>query len=82
MLQLRRRKKAAWEIAAATGGPVSTVSRHLQAEGLGRLWRIEEAAHPPQRYEHLYAGSLFHVDAKRFGKIGRNARFLRDNQDL
>ena len=45
------------------------MSRHLQSEGLGRLWRIEEAEHPPQRYEHGSAGSLFHVDAKRFGKI-------------
>jgi transposase len=71
MLQLRRRKKTAWEIAAETGVSASTVSRHLQACGLGRLWRIEEALHPPQRYEHAYAGSLFHVDAKRFGKIGR-----------
>jgi transposase InsO family protein len=69
MLQHRRRRKAAWEIAAETGVPVSTVSRHLKAEGLGRLWRIEEASHPPQRYEHPHAGSLFHVDAKRFGRI-------------
>jgi transposase InsO family protein len=69
MLRLRRRKKAAWEIAAETGVPTSTVSRWLRAEGLGRLWRIEEAEHPPQRYEHPYAGSLFHVDAKRFGRI-------------
>lgn len=69
MRQRRLRKKAAWEIAAELGVPVSTVSRHLKAEGLGRLWRIEEAAHPPQRYEHPHAGSLFHVDAKRFGRI-------------
>ncbi len=69
MKKLRRRKKAAWEIAAEIGVPASTVSRYLQAEGLGRLWRLEEAEHPPQRYEHAYAGSLFHVDAKRFGKI-------------
>ncbi len=69
MLQLRRRQRAAWEIAAETGIPVSTVSRHLQAEGLGRLWRIREAEHPPQRYEHAFPGSLFHVDAKRFGRI-------------
>ena len=69
MLRQRRRKKAAWEIALETGVPVSTVSRHLKAEGLGRLWRIEEALHPPQRYEHASAGSLLHVDAKRFGRI-------------
>jgi len=69
MLRLRRRRKAAWEIAAETGVSASTVSRHLKAEGLGRLWRIQEAEHPPQRYEHPYAGSLLHVDAKRFGRI-------------
>jgi transposase InsO family protein len=69
MRQQRLRKKAAWEIAAEIGVPVSTVSRHLKAEGLGRLWRIEEASNPPQRYEHAYPGSLFHVDAKRFGRI-------------
>lgn len=69
MMRLRRRKKAAWEIAAETGVPTSTVSRHLQSAGLGRLWRVAEAENPPQRYEHAYAGSLFHVDAKRFGKI-------------
>jgi transposase InsO family protein len=71
MVQLRRRKKAAWEIAEVIGVPTSTVSRHLKAEGLGRLWRIEQATHPPQRYEHKYPGSLFHVDAKRFGRIER-----------
>jgi len=71
MLQLRRSKRAAWEIAAETGVSAATVSRHLQAEGLGRLWRIEEAEHPPQRYEHAYPGSLLHVDAKRFGRIER-----------
>ncbi len=69
MLRLRRRKKAAWEIAAEVGVSAATVSRHLKAEGLGRLWRIEEAENPPQRYEHAYPGSLFHVDAKRFGRI-------------
>lgn len=30
----RRHKKAAWEIAADIGIPMSTVSGHLQAEGL------------------------------------------------
>lgn len=69
MVRLRRRKKAGWEIAAAVGVSTATVSRHLKAEGVGRLWRIEEAENPPQRYEHAYPGSLFHIDAKKFGKI-------------
>ena len=80
MLQLRRRKKAAWEIAAETGLSASTVSRHLKAEGLGRLWRIEEAEHPPQRYEHAYAGSLFHIDAKKFGRIGGVGHAIHGNR--
>ncbi len=46
MLRLRRRKKAAWEIAAEVGVSAAPVSRHLKAEGLGRLWRIEEAEDP------------------------------------
>ena len=47
----------------------ATVSRHLQALGLGRLWRLDEAETPPQRYEHSRPGSLFHVDAKKFARI-------------
>jgi transposase InsO family protein len=69
MEQLRRRRKAAWEIAQALGVPVSTVSRHLQALGLGRIWRLEEAADPPQRYEHRAPGDLFHIDAKKLARI-------------
>lgn len=69
MEQLRRRRKAGWEIAHELGVPLSTVSRHLQALGLGRLWRLEEAEAPPQRYEHAYPGSLFHIDAKKFARI-------------
>jgi transposase InsO family protein len=67
--QRRRRRKTAWEIAQELELAASTVSRTLKKQGLGRLWRIEEQANPPQRYEHAYAGSLFHVDAKRFGRI-------------
>jgi transposase InsO family protein len=67
--QLRRRRRAGWEIAQALGVPVSTVSKHLKALGLGRLWRLERELDPPQRYEHAAPGDLFHVDAKRFGRI-------------
>ena len=67
--QLRRRRRAGWEIAQQLGMPVSTVSKHLKAIGLGRIWRLEEELDPPQRYEHPEPGSLFHVDAKRFGRI-------------
>ena len=67
--QLRRRKKAAWEIALETGVPVSTVSRQLKALGLGRIWRLEEEANPPHRYEHEAPGDLFHIDAKKLARI-------------
>ncbi len=69
MGQLRRRRKAAWEIALETGIPVATVSRQLKKLGLGRLWRLEEALDPPQRYEHPTPGSMFHIDAKKLARI-------------
>ncbi len=69
MEQLRRRRKAAWEIALETGIPTSTVSRHLKQRGLGRIWRLEEELDPPRRYEHARPGDLFHIDAKHFARI-------------
>ncbi len=69
MEQLRRRRKAAWEIALEMGIPVATVSRQLQQLGLGRLWRLEEALDPPRRYEHPNPGSMFHIDAKKLARI-------------
>ncbi|MCH8889986.1 MAG: hypothetical protein IH827_02735 [Myxococcales bacterium] len=35
------------------------MSKHLKQQGLGRLWRIEEAEAPLQRYEHRRPGELF-----------------------
>ena len=67
--QLRRRRKAGWEIGQELGVPASTVSRQLQRLGLGRLWRLEEAEAPPQRYEHARPGDLFHLDAKKLARI-------------
>ena len=69
--RLRRKKRTAYEISQETGVPVSTVSRQLKALGLGRIWRVEEAEAPPQRYEHARPGGLFHIDAKRLARIGR-----------
>ena len=37
MEQLRRRRKAGWEISQETGIPLSTVSKHLKESGLGRI---------------------------------------------
>ena len=67
--QLRRRRKAAWEIALDLRVPVSTVSRQLRELGLGRIWRLDEAEAPPRRYEHGAPGDLFHVDAKKLARI-------------
>jgi transposase len=67
--QLRRRRKAGWEISLETGLPVSAVSRHLKALGLGRIWRLVEELDPPRRYEHAAPGGMFHVDAKKFARI-------------
>lgn len=67
--QLRRRRQAGWEISQATGVPLSTVSRHLKALGLGRIWRLDEELDPPQRYEYSDPGGMFHVDAKKLARI-------------
>ncbi len=45
--------------------------RGSQRRGLARLWRVDEQAAPPRRYEHAEPGGLIHVDAKKLGKIGR-----------
>lgn len=69
MVQLRRRRKTGWEIAQELDVPVSTVSKHLKAEGVGRIWRLEEEADPPRRYEHAAPGDLLHIDAKKLARI-------------
>ena len=67
--QLRRRRKAGWEISEETGVPLSTVSKHLKDLGLGRIWRLEEELDPPQRYEYPNPGGMFHIDAKKLARI-------------
>ncbi len=69
MEQLRRRRKAGWEISQEIGVPLSTVSKHLKAIGLGRIWRLEEEQDPPRRYEHAAPGDMFHIDAKKLARI-------------
>jgi len=69
MVRLRWRRKAAWEIARELGVPVSTVSKHLKREGVGRIWKLEEERDPPQRYEHAAPGDLLHIDAKKLARI-------------
>jgi transposase InsO family protein len=67
--RLRRRRKAGWEISQETGVALSTVSKHLKALGLGRIWRLDEALDPPQRYEYPIPGGMFHIDAKKLARI-------------
>ncbi len=67
--QLRRRRRAGWEISQATGVPLSTVSKHLKDLGLGRIWRLDEEQNPPRRYEHPRPGGMFHIDAKKLARI-------------
>ena len=67
--QLRRRRKAGWEISQETGIPLSTVSKHLKTIGLGRIWRLDEEQDPPRRYEHAAPGGMFHIDAKKLARI-------------
>jgi len=69
IVQLRRRRKAGWEIAQDLDLALSTVSKHLKDQGLGRIWRLEESLDPPKRYEHAVPGELLHIDAKRFVRI-------------
>jgi transposase InsO family protein len=69
VVQLRRRKKAGWEIARELGVPLATVSKLLKREGLGRIWRVEEELAPAQRYEHRRPGDLLHIDAKKLARI-------------
>lgn len=69
MEQPRRRRKAGWEISQETGVALSTVSKHLKALGLGRIWRLDEERDPPQRYEYPIPGGMFHVDAKKLARI-------------
>lgn len=67
--RLRRRRLTAWEIAERVKVPPSTVSRILKQMGLGRMWKVQEQAAPPRRYEHSEPGGMLHIDAKKLGKI-------------
>ncbi len=68
--RLRRRRQTGLEIAVQLRLSAATVSRILKQRGLGRLWRVEQEADPPKRYEHESPGAMVHIDAKRLGKIG------------
>jgi transposase InsO family protein len=67
--RLRRHRRTASEIAAELALAPSTVSKVLRTRGLGRLWRVDQLVHPPQRYEHAQPGDLLHIDAKKLARI-------------
>ena len=70
--RLRRHRKTAWEIAQELRLPASTVSKRLRERGLGRLWRVEQANHPPRRYEHDEPGGMLHCAASLRGPTARD----------
>lgn len=63
ILELRRQKRTAWEIAQRMRMPWSTVSGILKREGLGRL-KLLEPREPARRYERAVSGELVHFDVK------------------
>src|SRR5262245_4863458 len=71
IVQLRRLRFTAAEIAETLGMALSTVSGILTRRGLGRLGRI--GLEPVVRYEHQRAGELVHFDVERLGRIEAGA---------
>lgn len=58
------------QIAGRLGLPASTVHAVLVRCRINRLSRIDRVTGEPlRRYEHLYPGSLIHVDVTKFGNI-------------
>jgi transposase InsO family protein len=80
VLQLRRCRLSALEIATKLRMPRSTVSAILKRQGLARL-RDLEPAEPIVRYEHEAPGDLLHLDVKKLGRIrGIGHRITGDRQ--
>ena len=71
VLQLRRCRLTAQEIARKLRMPRSTVSAVLKRHGMGRL-RDLEPAEPVVRYERAAPGDLLHLDVK---EAGPNPRY-------
>ena len=70
ILDLRRQRLTAWQIAVRLQVPRSTVAIIVARAGLNRLRLLEPAA-PVVRYEQRRPGELVHVDMKRLGRIAR-----------
>jgi transposase InsO family protein len=67
ILQLRRLRFTAAEIAETLAMALSTVSAVLKRAGMGRLGRI--GLEQPVRYECGRPGELLHLDVKKLGRI-------------
>src|SRR5262245_2163030 len=67
IVQLRRLRFTAAEIAETLGMALSTVSGILTRVGMGKLGRL--GLEQPLRYERSRPGELVHVDVKKLGRI-------------
>ena len=70
ILELRRKRRTADDIARRFTLPRATVCRVLVRHGLSRL-RSLDPVEPVVRYERERAGELVHFDVKKLGKIGQ-----------
>jgi transposase InsO family protein len=71
IVHLRWRKRLGpVAIAGKLGMPASTVHAVLVRCRVNKLWHVDRrTGEPIRRYEHLYPGSLVHVDVKKLGNI-------------
>jgi len=68
VIDLRRSRLPATEVARQLGMPRSTVGLILRRKGLSR-WSALEKKEPPRRYEIAEPGGLLHLDIKKLGRI-------------
>ena len=68
VIDLRRSRLPATEVAHQLGMPRSTVGLILRRKGLSK-WSSLEKKEPPRRYEIAEPGGLVHLDIKKLGRI-------------
>lgn len=68
VIDLRRSRLPATEVARQLGMSRSTVGLVLRRKGLSK-WSALERKEPPRRYEIAEPGGLLHLDIKKLGKI-------------
>jgi hypothetical protein len=79
IVELRRRRMLQSRIAQSVGVSEATVSRVLARAGLSKLSDLE-LREPVQRYEHVEAGDLLHIDTKKLGRIERPSHRVTGNR--